>query len=76
MLRLEDVREKLDYIDSELAKQSEIEYIKTYKEHLKSLKTAYEKEYIMALMRQPEIEMTWRNILVGEKSKGRKNKWL
>lgn len=76
MLRLEDVREKLDYIDSELAKQSEIEYIKAYKDHLKSLKTAYKKEYIMALIRQPEIEMTWRNILKDEKPKGRKHKWL
>lgn len=74
MLRLKDVREKLDYIDRELANPSEIEYIKAYKEHLKSLKTAYEKEYIMALIRQPEIEMTWRNILVNEKSKGRRNK--
>lgn len=76
MMRLEDVREKLDLIDNELAKQSEIEYIKTYKDHLKSLKTAYEKEYIMALLRQPKIEMTWRNILKDEKPKGRRNKWL
>lgn len=68
MMRLEDVRERLDLIDSELANPSEIEYIIAYKEHLRSLKTAYEKEYIRALMRQPEIELSWRSILKGEKN--------